>query len=99
MGSLETIIETKNLCLKYQQILLLSTKQTKKFIFHHLTIQYRNNLSSAMYMKKVYLQKNKFKQTHLDGTVACSLSYLTVFGLKSVKLSINNVLLKKYITS
>lgn len=52
-----------------------------------------------MYMKKVYLQKNKFKQTHLDGTVACSLGYLTVVGLKSVKLSINNVLMKKYITS
>lgn len=78
---------------------IIVVNKQKKFIFHHFTIRYRNNLSSAMYMKKVYLQKNKFKQTHLDGTVACSLGYLTVVGLKSVKLSINNVLMKKYITS
>lgn len=97
MGSLETIIETKNLRLKYQQIFLLS--RNKKIQFQHLTIRYRNNLSSAMYMKNFYLQKNKFKQTHLDSTATCSLDYLTVVGLKSVKLSNNNVLMKKYITS
>lgn len=97
MGSLETIIETKNLRLKYQQILLLS--RNKKNSFFNISRYGIETTSLALCTWKRSIYKKKSKQTHLDGTVACSLDYLTVVGLRSVKLSNNNVLMKKYITS